>query len=165
MRLHQITETLNQPYPYRYEKSFDYHQATATTEDGSLLQIIFTQTNPGGRVIRYKDEQGVTRLKRSPQTWHLDFGRNDSDDVTGEGDAFRIFATVKAALIEFLRQDNIDVGRLVINAKASDGDGRLKLYHRFAKMIASKMNYDLSVKNINDGEQEFASYILDRNEN
>jgi hypothetical protein len=152
-----LDESLDNPYPYRYAPSYGFHKALADLPDGTRLEIVFTRTREGGKITRHKDADGNTFTRKSPAIWEVDFGRDDSDDITGQGDQFRIFATVKAATKEFF--DKVNPKILVISAKRSDGASRERLYTRFARMIASQ--YDFKVRGRNDGD--IIEWILVKN--
>ena len=84
-----ITEALNQPYKIlRWEKG-DYGDvdAIARLDDGTFLSIMF---NKG-----FKQET-------KEEAWSVEFFRNNSQEVTGEGDEFRVFATVLSAIQTFV---------------------------------------------------------------
>ena len=80
----EIKEAFDQPYPIKWEKSEhgDY-DALATLGDGTYLSIMFN--NEG-------DDE-----------YQIEFHRNNSQAVTGEGDAQRVFATVLDAIQQFLK--------------------------------------------------------------
>jgi hypothetical protein len=87
MKIYEIViEAFNQPYPITWEKSEngDY-DALATLDDGTHLSIMFEHTTPY--------EVAVS------------FWRNNSQEVTGEGDSQRVFATVLSAIQQFLKRE------------------------------------------------------------
>ena len=79
-----LEEGFDKPYPLKWEKGAhgDY-DALATLGDGTYLSIMFN--NEG-------DDE-----------YQIEFHRNNSQEVTGEGDAQRVFATVIHAIQEFLK--------------------------------------------------------------
>jgi GNAT superfamily N-acetyltransferase len=83
-----ITEAFDQPYKGKWEKS-DYGDADmlAKLPDGTNLSIMFNLED---------DENDV---------WGVEFYRNNSQEVTGEGDAQRIFATVLNAIQKFIKKN------------------------------------------------------------
>ena len=87
-----ITESLNQPYKMKWEKS-DYGDMDALVKlpDGSPLSIMFNKHTD------FTHDPGA-------ETWHVEFYRNNSQDVTGEGDQQRIFATVLEAIRKFVKK-------------------------------------------------------------
>ena len=78
-----VNEAFNQPYPIKWEKG-DHGDldALAKLPDGSPLSIMFNQEQDA-------DGDEITQVE---------FYRSNSQEVTGEGDAQRIFATVLTAI-------------------------------------------------------------------
>jgi hypothetical protein len=125
-------EALDTPYSYDWDHlPNDDYNAVAELPDGSLLEIGFSEM-----------DRGETRV---------DFTRNDSADVTNEGDAFRIFATVMAALKDYV--DKFQPNKISFSAAKmlSRNDelvsyaSRAKLYKRLVQMYASKLGYTPTV--------------------
>ena len=84
-----VTEAFDQPYKLTWEKG-DYGDvdAYAKMDDGNYLSIMF---NKG-----YNQDQ--------EEAWSVEFFRNNSQEVTGEGDAQRVFATVLGAIQTFIKK-------------------------------------------------------------
>ena len=94
MRAREFTEALDQPYYLHWEHSTDGDVRAAAelpADEGyyneGLLHIIFEphRDNKDGSVA-----------------WEVEFWRNEYQDITGEGDQFRVFATVLQAINEFV---------------------------------------------------------------
>jgi hypothetical protein len=120
-----VTEAFNKPYPLTWEKSeYGDVDALATLEDGTHLSIMFEHTTPY--------EVAVS------------FWRNNSQEVTGEGDAQRIFATVLSAIQQFLKQEK--PANITFSAvKADDPSGsRSKLYTKLVQRYAGAWGYQSS---------------------
>ena len=86
---YNVNEALDQPYKIlRWEKG-DYGDvdAIARLDDGTFLSIMFNK----GFSQETKEE-----------AWSVEFYRNNSQEVTGEGDEFRVFATVLSAIQTFI---------------------------------------------------------------
>jgi hypothetical protein len=84
-----VNEALDQPYKIlRWEKG-DYGDvdAIARLDDNTFLSIMFNK----GFSQETKEE-----------AWSVEFYRNNSQEVTGEGDEFRVFATVLNAIQTFI---------------------------------------------------------------
>lgn len=82
-------EGFDQPYPFTWEDSeYGDTDALAKLPDGSNLSIMFN---------RQQDEDGEEAVQ-------IEFYRNNSQEVTGEGDAQRVFATVIAAIQKYIKQ-------------------------------------------------------------
>ena len=109
-----VSEAFDQPYPIQWEKSEhgDY-DALATLGDGTYLSIMFN--NEG-------DDE-----------YQIEFHRNNSQAVTGEGDAQRVFATVLAAIQHYLTLEqpaNISFSATKQDEQGKSTENRAKLYSR-----------------------------------
>jgi hypothetical protein len=84
-----VNETFDQPYPIKWEKS-DYgdYDALAKLPDGSPLSIMFN---------KQQDDEGEEVVQ-------IEFYRNNDQEVTGEGDAQRVFATVLTAIQQYVKK-------------------------------------------------------------
>jgi hypothetical protein len=65
--------------------------------------------------------------------WDISFTRDNLFDLTGQRDQFRIFATVRQAIIKFLQASNARSIRF--SAWKGDGASRVKLYRRLAQQL------------------------------
>jgi pyrimidine deaminase RibD-like protein len=86
----QVNEAFDQPYRLKWEHG-DYGDvdAYAKMDDGNYLSIMFNKGFSQGT----KEE-----------AWNVEFFRNNSQEVTGEGDAQRVFATVLSAIQKFIKK-------------------------------------------------------------
>lgn len=123
----EVWESFNQPYPIKWEKSEhgDY-DALAKLDDGTYLSIMFN--NEG-------DDE-----------YQIEFHRNNSQAVTGEGDAQRVFATVLQAIQEFLKVEQ--PWRFIFSASKDVEPGqnvqsRARLYDRLIQRYAGSWGYDV----------------------
>lgn len=129
MKINEIlTETFNQPYPIKWEQGEhgDY-DALATLSDGTYLSIMFN--NEG-------DDE-----------WQVEFYRNNSQEVSGEGDAQRVFATVLTAIQQFIQKEQ--PWRLVFSAskdnwakQKQNSESRASLYTKLVQRYARAWGYD-----------------------
>lgn len=122
-----VAEAFDQPYKSKWEKSEhgDY-DALVRLPDGTNLSIMFN--NEG-------DDE-----------WQVEFYRNNSQEVTGEGDAQRIFATVLNAIKKFIKKHK--PWRLTFSASkdvesGQNSQSRAKLYDRLIQRYASDWGYDM----------------------
>lgn len=119
-----VAESLDQPYRIKWERSMhgDY-DALATLDDGTYLSIMFN--------------------KESKNNWMVEFYRNNSQQVTGEGDAQRVFATVLTAIAQFIKKKK--PASLFFSAvKEDDPKGsREKLYDRLVQRYAGSLGYTI----------------------
>jgi hypothetical protein len=123
----QVAEAFDQPYKSKWEKSESgSYDALVRLPDGTNLSIMFN--NEG-------DDE-----------WQIEFYRNNSQEVTGEGDAQRIFATVLNAIQKFIKKHN--PWRLKFSATkdvepGQNSESRAKLYNRLAQRYATAWGYDI----------------------
>lgn len=123
-----ITESFNQPYQIQWEHS-DYGDvdANAKLADGTNLSIMFN--NQG-------DDE-----------WQVEFYRNNSQEVSGEGDAQRVFATVLTAIQQFIQKEH--PWRLTFSAskdnwakQTQNSESRASLYTKLVQRYARAWGYD-----------------------
>jgi len=87
----------------------------------------------------------VIRFDSEGDHWQVVFDRNSSFEVTGEGDAQRIFATVLSAISQFVKEHepqsltfsaskDVDTG-------SANPESRAKLYNRLVQRYASSVGY------------------------
>ena len=132
----EINEAFDQPYPLKWETS-DYGDvdALARLPDGSPLSIMFNQQQDN-------DGEAITQVE---------FYRNNSQEVTGEGDAQRIFATVLTAIQKYIKKykplrltfsasKEIDMDADYVDAKFNP-ESRAKLYDRLVQRYARAWGY------------------------
>ena len=138
MRYKEIIEAFDQPYKSKWEKS-EYGDVDANTKlpDGTNLNIMFNQEYDG-------EGNEVTQV---------DFHRNNSQEVTGEGDAQRIFATVLSAIQKYIKKYKPQT--LIFSASKEmdpstyygpddpqpNPESRAKLYNRLVDRYAGAWGY------------------------
>jgi putative chitinase len=133
-----ITEAFNKPYKGKWEKSeYGDVDVNAKLPDGTYLNIMFNnqQDDEGNEVVQ------------------VEFYRNNSQEVTGEGDAQRIFATVLSAIQKYIKK--YKPSKLSFSAsKATDPtiyyepdqpqpnpESRAKLYDRLVQRYSKAWGY------------------------
>ena len=133
-----VAEGFDQPYPLKWEKSeYGDVDMLARLPDGTNLSIMFNkqQNNEGEETIQ------------------VEFYRNNSQEVTGEGDAQKIFATVLTSIQKYIKK--YKPARLSFSAsKATDPtvyyepdqpqpnpESRAKLYDRLVQRYAKAWGY------------------------
>ena len=105
-----IDEGFDQPYPIKWEKGMHGDiDALARLPDGTNLSIMFNKQD---------------NIKPDDKTWMVEFYRNNSQEVTGEGDAQKVFATVLSAIQQF-----------IVKYKP------LKIYFSASKLLDPSINY------------------------
>ena len=84
--------------------------------------------------------------KEGDEEWQVEFYRNNSQEVTGEGDAQRVFATVLSAIQQFIKKEhpvNIFFSASKANESGKETESRAKLYNRMVHRYAQVWGYDL----------------------
>jgi hypothetical protein len=129
-----LAESLDQPYPLTWERSeYGDVDALAKLSDGTYLSIMFNQD--GG------DE------------WRVEFHRNNSQEVTGEGDSQRVFATVLKAIQQFIKKQQPWMLTFSADKEGySDADkqSRVRLYDRMVKRYAQAWGYETRQQELSD---------------
>ena len=106
----EIDEGFDQPYPITWEKGMHGDvDALARLPDGTNLSIMFNKQD---------------NIKPDDKTWMVEFYRNNSQEVTGEGDAQKVFATVLSAIQQFITKYK-----------------PLKIYFSASKLLDPSINY------------------------
>lgn len=124
-----VTEAFDQPYPLTWEKSeYGDVDALAKLPDGTNLSIMFN---------KQQDDDGDDILQ-------VEFYRNDSQEVTGEGDAQKIFATVLTAIQQYVKK--YKPLRLTFSAskeveQGQNAQSRARLYDRLVQRYAKALGY------------------------
>lgn len=122
----RVWEAFDNPYKTKTEKSeYGDVDMLARLPDGTNLSIMFN--NQG-------DDE-----------WQVEFYRNNSQEVTGEGDAQRVFATVLTAMQKFIKK--YKPWRLTFSANkdvepGQNSESRAKLYNRLVQRYATAWGYE-----------------------
>jgi hypothetical protein len=125
----EITEAFDYPYKLKWEKSSDGDvDASATLDDGNYLNIFFNQDeNQDGKLV-----------------WNVEFDRNYSQAVTGEGDAQRVFATVLSAIQIFIKKYKplkLAFGASKQVDRGQNSQSRARLYDSLVQRYARAWGY------------------------
>jgi GNAT superfamily N-acetyltransferase len=135
-----VVEAFDKPYPIKFEHS-EYGDVDALTRlpDGTYLSIMFNQ------------ESGHDG--NHPSHYSVEFYRNSSQEVTGEGDAYKVFATVIEAIRRFVikmkpdsisfsasKEPEVDMAQPGANVNP---ESRAKLYNRLVQRYAGAMGYSV----------------------
>ena len=79
----------------------------------------------------------------SENNWGVEFYRNNSQSVTGEGDAQRVFATVLTAIGQFIKKKKPDTLFFTAVKEEDPTGSRTKLYDRLVQRYANELGYNL----------------------
>ena len=121
---YNVNEAFDQPYRLKWEAG-DYGDvdAYAKLDDGTYLSIMFNK--------------GYNQDKE--EAWNVEFFRNNSQEVTGEGDQQRVFATVLSAIQKFIKK--YKPNKVIFSASKEVDDGqksqsRARLYDSLVQRYA-----------------------------
>jgi GNAT superfamily N-acetyltransferase len=134
LRRAAVAEAFDQPYKSKWAKGeFGDFDVVTKLPDGTNLSIMFN--NEG-------DDE-----------WQVEFYRNNSQEVTGEGDAQRIFATVLATIQKFIKKHKPQ--QLTFSATKDvepdqNSESRAKLYNRLVDRYATSWGYDALIDDLGD---------------
>jgi len=125
-----VEEAFDTPLPITWEKGMHGDvDALAKLPDGTNLSIMFNKQD---------------NIKPDDKTWMVEFYRNNSQEVTGEGDAQKVFSTVLVAIQQFITKYK----PLKIYFSASkevepgqSAESRSKLYDRLVLRYAKSWGY------------------------
>jgi len=131
-----LDEAFDNPYKGKWEKSeySDSVDMLVKLPDGTNLSIMFNQ--------EYGDE--------GEEVTQVEFHRNNSQDVTGEGDAQRIFATVLDAIQKYIKKyipqrlsfsASKQVDMDADDVEHFNPESRAKLYDRLVQRYARAWGY------------------------
>ena len=129
----RVWEAFDNPYKTKTEKSeYGDVDVLAKLPDGTNLSIMFNH--------------------EGDNEWQVEFYRDNSQEVTGQGDAQRIFATVLAAIQKFVKKYQPDVIKFSAE-KSNNSDSRSSLYDRLVSRFAQQLGY-------NDYSEEYMSSTM-----
>ena len=126
-----VAEAFDRPYSIDWEDSeYGDIDALATLDDGTHLSIMFNQ------------ESGHDG--RHPSHWSVEFYRNNSQEVTGEGDSQRVFATVLSAIQTFIKKyapNKIIFAANKVDDTGQDSQSRANLYDKLVQRYAKSWGF------------------------
>lgn len=137
-----INEALNRPYQWKNIYS-PREREIARIDDiaiGTPLMWTYSFATASGDII-----EADIKYEYRDRSITIGFALNDNDDyiedLTGEGDSFRVFATVIDIASHFVKNANFTIKKIKFSASKGEGPGRAKLYHRFAKRFGTESGY------------------------
>jgi hypothetical protein len=137
-----LDEAFDKPYPYKLIRvDKDEYVSEFKADDGTFIKVMFAGSEHVDDYDEYDWEIVFQRMGKSGKP---------SMEVTGEGDAMRIFATVIKVIGEFIKKENPKYMNLMAEKKGQSGDvgttvlqSREKLYKRMlTKFLGSKYKID-----------------------
>jgi len=131
-----ISEAFDQPYAIQWTKTNGDWHATADLDDGSELIVLF--------------------MAQGDNNWMVEFERDENMEITGEGDAQRVFATVLSAMQQFIAKRKPAMLNFSAEKEDDPTGSRARLYDRMIQRYVSGTGYDLTRKDVPGG----ATYTL-----
>lgn len=132
----RITEVFDQPYPWKWDDRFR-----------------------SSWVANFADVVVFVAPVAGTDEWEVTFSRNNSMAVTGEGDQFKIFATVIDIIKDFVNLKNPTA--IKFSAEKADlttkSASRPKLYNAMVRRFASQFGYDVKETSKYD---DYVDYVL-----
>lgn len=126
----QLNELFDAPYSWSWTRLDDSEwQAEAHTDEGEQIKMKFINVGNG--------------------RFFIDFYRNGTQNVTGSGDAFKIFATVFSALHELIKEKSPKSIAFIAekNPQSSKNQlSRINLYKRMVKRFAGQQGYQADMR-------------------
>lgn len=137
------TEAFDNPYKLDYDDEIEGFDQTMSVQlpDKTYLTITF---NHEGR-----------------NQWVVEFYRGNTQELTGRGNAQRIFATVIDAIQKFIKKEkpaSIDFSADKLVKPGQNAESRANLYNSLVKRYASALGYDYKIND--QGDQ--VTYTLKR---
>jgi len=132
-----VAEAFDKPYKGKWDHGDDGHDMLVRLPDGSNLSIMFNLDYGA-----WGDEE-----------WTVEFWRNNSQEVTGEGDQQRIFATVLSAIQKFINKYHPERLRFSANKAVEPGQksmSRTNLYNRLVQRYANSWGYNVDIDDFAD---------------
>ena len=155
-----LTELFEQPYVFRYDTrvrassnsvqhTFVYRspRAKSETDESEDLVVVFVQ-------------DPILQQHFDPDRWSLMFDVGGDMDVTGRGDASRVFATVLDAIQRFIRAQSPK--RIAFDAEKSKSGSRIRLYTALVKRFASRLGYRLVSNHTSPVAKQYHEWVLER---
>jgi hypothetical protein len=123
----KVNEVLDKPAPYTWRKN-EFGFPTAEAKELGLHISFDGRNQPDWEVSFYREQEDGSFVMNHP---------------TGQGQEFQVFATVNAAIKDFLKMHD-DVEGLTLDARKDggvDGQGRVSLYRRMMNNYAKKLGW------------------------
>jgi hypothetical protein len=131
-----VTEAFDQPYARQWTKQNGDWHATADLDDGSELIVLF--------------------MAQGNNNWMVEFERDENMEITGEGDAPRVFATVLMAMRQFIAKRKPAMLNFSAEKEDDPTGSRARLYDRMIQRYITGTGYTLTRQDYPGG----ATYTL-----
>ena len=128
----KLNEVFQHPYPWKWSYK--------SKDDGASAQFVANDNNNVYMEFAH-DGNNQWEIDFAREDLSAPFGNNVKADITGQGDAFRIFATLKEIIQAFIKYQDPDV--LVFTAHENS---RKDLYKSILPKLATLVNMDYDIK-------------------
>ncbi len=126
-----------------------------------------TKDNPDGLVFKFKSEDGG-KFKVHVDfddfgDTEIHFSKDKEIEMTGEGDAFRIFATIKKIIMDNKKKIKKNSENISIIGKTKDR-GRVKFYKSVAGWVKKQFKGSIPVEKIDtydDAGKSYTNFYVD----
>lgn len=137
MRLFEVFE---KPHEWRWLfRDHDEFRAGFAASDGNAVEVFLARSDISQGGEEWRDEGEFRYQFIDPRSvWEFAFMRDGSEDITGQGDAFRIFTTLAEIVQDFVRSTSPKF--IVFRAKAEQS--RVRLYTRMLPRLANYLNME-----------------------
>lgn len=132
----ELSEAFDQPYAIQWTKTNGDWHATADLDDGSELIVLF--------------------MSQGDNQWMVEFERDENMEITGEGDAPRVFATVLTAMRQFIARRKPAMVNFSAEKEDDPTGSRARLYDRMVQRYITGTGYNLTRQDYPGG----ATYTL-----
>jgi hypothetical protein len=165
-------ETMYQPIKDEVNEAFDKPYELLRWEKGEFGDVAAIARLDDNTFLNIKFNKGFSKDTKE-ETWSVEFWRNNSQEVTGEGDQQRVFATVLSAIQTFIKKytpNKIIFTANKVDDTGQDSQSRANLYDKLVQRYAkswgfkafradtgNKVIYELS--RINKNVAEASGYI------
>jgi len=139
--VHQLDEAFDKPYKFRKQELYKgYIVYRFIADDKSEIDVLFKENE----------------ISDDESTWDVTFERGGSTEVTGEGDAMRVFATVIDVLKDFTKKEkpqeltfSAEKPAWAVDAGKGQKGSREKLYKKLVQRYAGRMGYKYTTRSDN----------------
>ena len=142
-----IKESFNRPYKWKIisEKKINYIYGFFK-DDGTKYQVeidMWKSNKTTNNEIKKMLKKYTKHILNIKKYWTIDFSKesgydsSSSFDITGSGNAQRVFATVLVIIKDFIKREK----KPQFLFFSAENKSRVKLYNRMIKVFASKFGY------------------------
>ena len=154
----------DKPYKYKWKGSLrEFFTTTQKKYNVAVILGTFTTTDKQRAFVEFTSRRWTATMNTGVHVEgfnvSLGFDVGDSIELTGKGDAYRIFATVMAMLREFIAADvDKSIGEIEFYARKNKTISRARLYRRMVKKYAKDIGFKADI----DDQADSTKFTLKR---